>query len=415
MDDTFVMKLGEDARNILVVDDEPIILKALDKFLGRFHYRVHKAEHAVDAMKILRETRVGVIITDYQMPMLSGLEFLQQAREIQPLATRILITAIQDNETVIQAINDGEIFRFIPKPWKGEELIATIHNAAQKFDLLSKNEALQDETVAANERLKNQLEIVQNQKRELEESIENSVKLSIKMAESFYPLLGERARQVMNLATRLGKEMESSEHEMRILRIAALVHEIGLISVPRGVVERWITSPEGIGDHDLAALSKYPIMSEELSAYVDGSGEVSRVVRQHCENFDGSGFPDRLHGEYTEKLARILRVATFIVGCGASGSRLLELLDKESGRKFDPDIVRAAHRARIFEVDGGSTQSKEVLVQELERGMVLAEPILTNEGTLLVQKGEKLTPAFIKIINNHNNLSNISSRISIEA
>lgn len=415
MDDSFVLRLGEEARNILVVDDEPIILKALDKYLSRFHYKVHKAEHAVDAMKILREIRVGVIITDYQMPMLSGLEFLQQAKTIQPLATRILITAIQDNETVVQAINDGEIFRFITKPWKGEELIATIHNAAQKFDLSQKNEELREKTLAANEDLRRQLELVEKQKAELQESIENSIRLSLRTVEIYQPELGERARKVQEVAQRIGKEMGCTAHQMLQIRIASLIHEIGMISLSRELIKKWESSPSQLSETEKQSIQKYPLLSEELGAYVDSSGEISKIVRQHCEQFDGSGFPDGLRNEYIHIVARIIHVASYLVMSPNPPQTTMEVLEAGSGKRFDPEIVRACVRMRILEITSEPSNQKQVLIQELQNGMVLAESLTTEEGTLLMLKGEKLNPAFIKIIQNHNNLSNIRSSIAVEA
>lgn len=415
MDDSFVSRLSESARNVLVVDDEPIILKALDKFLSRYQYNVFKADHAVDALKILRETDIGVIITDYQMPMLSGLEFLQQAKTIQPFATRILITAIQDNATVVNAINDGEIFRFITKPWKGEELIATIHNAAQKYDLLRNNEVLQKESLEANKKLKEQLKIVEAQKNELLESIENSVKLSLKVVESYHSVLGDRAREVQRIALILGQELELDANQLQQLRIASLVHEIGMVSMARDLIKKWETSPGSLTPEEQKEIEHYPVLSEEMAAYVDSTGETSKIVRQHCENFDGTGFPDQLQGQYTHLLARIISVSSFLARGWDDPNRALDLLQAASGKRFDPDVVRAAIRTPIFEHGKNEPTTREVLVQELEQGMILAEPIVTHEGTLLIRKGEKLTQAFIQIINNHNNLSNIRSRILIES
>ncbi len=414
MDDSFASKLSESARNILVVDDEPIILKALDKFLTRYQYNVFKADHAVDALKILRETDIGVIITDYQMPMLSGLEFLQQARTIQPLATRILITAIVDNATVVNAINDGEIFRFITKPWKGEELIATIHNAAQKYELLRNNEALQNQTLETNKTLEEQLQIVKNQRNELIETIENSVKLSLKVIESYHSVLGDRAREVQRIALILGKELGLDERELHQIRIAALVHEIGMVGLSRELIKKWESSPGSLTPEEKKQVEHYPVLSEEMAAYVDSSGEISKIVRQQCEHFDGTGFPDKLQGQYIHLISKILSVSIFLARGANDPNRALDLMQASSGKRFDPDIVRAAVRAPIFESRENRISTVEILVQELEQGMILAEPIVTNAGDLLMRKGEKMTPAFIQIINNHNNLSNIRSRILVE-
>ena len=82
---------------------------------------------------MLKDQQFSVVISDQQMPLISGLEFLTQVREIQPNATRILITAVLTLSTVIDAINKGEIYRFIVKPWLREELLATVKTAVQRY------------------------------------------------------------------------------------------------------------------------------------------------------------------------------------------------------------------------------------------------------------------------------------------
>ena len=144
---------GEPDRPILIVDDEEIVLVALRDTLLREGYNVVASPHAIHALSVLKQQQFSVVITDQQMPMVSGLEFLAQVREIQPDATRILITAVLSLSTVIDAINKGEIYRFIVKPWLREELLATVKNAVQRHDLISKNARLQAETQAMNAQL----------------------------------------------------------------------------------------------------------------------------------------------------------------------------------------------------------------------------------------------------------------------
>src|SRR5580704_9967607 len=138
---------------ILAVDDEEIVLVALRDTLAREGYKVVASPHAIHALSVLKEQEFSVVITDQQMPMVLGLEFLAQVREIQPDATRILITAVLSLGTVIDAINKGEIYRFVVKPWLREELLATVKNAVQRHELICKNARLQAETLAVNGKL----------------------------------------------------------------------------------------------------------------------------------------------------------------------------------------------------------------------------------------------------------------------
>src|SRR5450432_811286 len=141
------------ASPILVVDDDAEVLHALKEQLAWEGYAVTALQHVSEALAYLHEETVSVIISDQKMPELSGLEFFKKAKEIQPHATRVLITGILSLDTMIGAINDGEIFRFLAKPWVRAELLATIRNATQRYQLLIANEQLHAHTGELNTRL----------------------------------------------------------------------------------------------------------------------------------------------------------------------------------------------------------------------------------------------------------------------
>jgi response regulator RpfG family c-di-GMP phosphodiesterase len=138
---------------ILIVDDEEIVLVALRDTLLHEGYNVVSSPHAVHALSVLEEQRFSVVITDHQMPMVTGLEFLALVRQIQPDATRILITAVLNISTLIDAINKAEIHRFVVKPWSREELLASVKTAVERFEQISNNARLQAETAAKNQEL----------------------------------------------------------------------------------------------------------------------------------------------------------------------------------------------------------------------------------------------------------------------
>jgi DNA-binding NtrC family response regulator len=110
--------------------------------------------HPVHALSVLKEQEFSVVITDQQMPMVSGLDFLAQVRQIQPDATRILITAVLNISTLIDAINKAEIYRFVVKPWSREELLATVKSAVERYDLISSNSRLLAQTLQENAQLR---------------------------------------------------------------------------------------------------------------------------------------------------------------------------------------------------------------------------------------------------------------------
>lgn len=138
---------------ILVVDDEEIVLVALRETLRQQGYAVSTSQNAVQALELLQRAEYAVVLTDQQMPMLTGLEFLSQVKKLQPAATRILITAVLNLTTVIDAINKAEVFRFVLKPWHREELLSTLAQAVERHRLLCQEKQALAQALVANERL----------------------------------------------------------------------------------------------------------------------------------------------------------------------------------------------------------------------------------------------------------------------
>ena len=230
---------------ILVVDDEKIFLSALLQTLQRAGFKAVGFSSPLDALAELRKQKFSVIISDQLMPELSGLELLGHARQIQPFATRILATAVLNLDTVIAAINKGEIFRFIIKPWLHEEFIATLQNALQRHQLICQNAHLQDATqsmnnqlVELNRSLEQQLQLTGQQNRKLAElnsaletNLFRSIELCVHTMQTFYPSLGNQARRVTELARAMGQLAKLSPEDQRVLETAALLHDIGLVGV----------------------------------------------------------------------------------------------------------------------------------------------------------------------------------------
>ncbi len=137
---------------ILIVDDDRLVLKALARSLGS-EYDVLLSRDGASALMLLQEQTVAVIVSDQRMPEMTGVELLKQARRIQPRAKRILITGYSDREATIAAINEGQIFHYIQKPWEPEELKQVIRQAVERAELERENERLKQALAAANQRL----------------------------------------------------------------------------------------------------------------------------------------------------------------------------------------------------------------------------------------------------------------------
>ncbi|MEO2017306.1 MAG: response regulator [Fuerstiella sp.] len=123
----------ESKHPILIVDDEPDVLFSL-KGLLRHDFELYTAESGEQALEILRQHPIHVVMTDQRMPGMTGTQLMHQARTLHPDAVRIVFTGYADIKAVVEAINTGGLYRYITKPWDPDDLIAVLHRATQRYD-----------------------------------------------------------------------------------------------------------------------------------------------------------------------------------------------------------------------------------------------------------------------------------------
>jgi response regulator RpfG family c-di-GMP phosphodiesterase len=414
-------------KQILVVDDEDIVRIALRETLRRERYGVTACPSPEEALKALQKEAFAVIISDYQMPGMTGLDFLAKAKQIQPDATRILITAVLSLDTVIEAINKGEIYRFIVKPWIREELLATVRNAVQRHELIVRNTVLQATTLAMNEQLvtlnkalESRANAEAEQRRRLAElnsalelNLHHSVQLCLKVLQSFHPALGTQARRVFGLCRAMADTLRLSEQDRQTLELAAWLHDIGLVGTPRGLIRKWLQKKEKLTPNELSQIEQHPILGEELVDFVAHLQPVGRVIRGHHEQFDGRGYPDRLGGKEIPWLSRVLAVAVAYAELPAPHAEAVENVTLGSGWRFDPEAVRVLLRS----LPNASLprQEREISPSELAAGMTLAAGVKTLGGMLLAPAGQVLTEAQVEAIRNHHQLETLAPLLLVYA
>jgi response regulator RpfG family c-di-GMP phosphodiesterase len=407
-----------ESKRLLVVDDEALVLAALRETLLLEGYEVVACEDPVQALALLKTTSFSVLLVDQMMPALTGLEFLAEAKKIQPHATRILVTAVLSLGTVIDAINRGEVYRFIVKPWLREELLVTVKNAVHRYELLGANTALHTQTVAMNERLSAQLAQLDDQNRQLDQfnrtlrqNLDRSIQLCLKTIETFFPLLGQTARRTFALCQALADGLGLPPDQREVLEISSRLCDIGLVGVPRDLIRKWQETPERLNSEERAIIELHPALGEELVVFVDGLQTVGATIRAHHERFDGSGYPDRLSGDQIPWLARLLAVAAAYAFCPSGDAAAVEFVKTNSGTAFDPEAVRAF--LRCLPQAAVPASQKAVLLAELEPGMIVAQGIYTSQGILLIPEGQPLTEPHIDRLRNHNRITPITQSLLI--
>lgn len=411
--------------NILIVDDEPLVLTALRLTLEREKYHVVACSSPLKALEVLREQKFAVIISDQRMPEMMGLDFLVESRHLNPSASRVLVTAVLALPTVIDAINKGEIFRFIAKPWLREELLATVRNAVQRHDLLAHNEALQARTqqlntdlLAAKAALEKQvLELREGSgklnaaNKELGAKYENSLELCRRILTAYDPILGGQAKAMVEFAGMMAENEHFKPEERRAMKSAAWLCDLGLIGVSRELLRAFRSHQTQLSEQEKAILHNHPIYSQTLAALVDNRPEVGEAIRAHHENFDGTGFPDGLAGNHIPWVARCLSVVAGYVESNLPKQAAINTILSRSGTYYDPEAVRLF--LKVSQLVHLPKQVREIMIDELQPGMVLATGIYSPHGLLLIGEGQPLGPGTIAKIQSHNQVTPINQRLLV--
>jgi len=323
------------------------VLQALETTVTTANFPVIATLDPLIGLKHLHEQRVSVVIADQRMDAMSGLELLGHARNLQPHASRILITGLLSVKMLTEAVNCGEIYRFIAKPWSTPELLSTVHNAVHRYELLCENAALQAETQKLNNQLceeklalESRVQRLTQQNNELERALERvrAVRGDIfefcdAVLSAFDGSLATRTRRTVEICRQLA-DAASLPAELRDNLIAAAwFHDLGLIAISRD------TDPQQGHDVGHATLRDHPAISERF-VIAAGLGEaLGAAVRGHHESFDGGGFPDRLRGRQIPEVARWLTPAAYFVSCGLDRQSAIEEMERLSGVAFDPHVV----------------------------------------------------------------------------
>jgi len=139
---------------VLFIDDEESIVDGIQRLFMRESYDVFATTRVAQAREILAKHKIKVVVSDYRMPDISGINFLREVKEQYPDAVKILFTGYTDFSAVEEAINVGEVYRFISKPWKTSELLSTIRQCIEHYDLVAHARAHEEELEVANKKLK---------------------------------------------------------------------------------------------------------------------------------------------------------------------------------------------------------------------------------------------------------------------
>lgn len=401
---------------VLAVDDEPNIVSALRRTLRPRGFNVHTALSGAEGLALLETTPVDVIISDMRMPQMTGAEFLHASRAKQPEAVRILLTGYADITSTIEAVNHGEIFRYISKPWDDETLLSVLHDGLERKRLARERDQLLELTRQQNEQLQGYAEQLEQKVRErtaelqaandglqaanarVKSDFQGTIKVLSTILENRPGGADGCSRKVAELVRRLGPKVGLEGEALQDTVFAALLEDLGKLTFP----EAWLTTPlHGLTPRNRDAFMQHPLHAESYLMSLSSLRGAAQVLRSLYERFDGKGVPDGLEGEAIPLGARVLRVASEYERLRSGQIELRSFRQDEAVKwlrngcagRFDPRIVNA-----FLEVlaSGGTSATVTLEVEQLKPGMVLARDLTVRSGVLLLPKDHVLDDLMIR-------------------
>ncbi len=412
---------------ILLVDDDADVLAALEGILVPENYRVVGCLNADQALEKLKGQLFAVILADQHMPEMTGIELLGRVRTLQPECSRLLMTGMLQTETLMGAINTGEIYRFLSKPWNRLDLLGAVREAVDRHFLQLENQRLVEKTrvlnlelQSVNFKLRCRLEQLSERESALDlsqdfmrQNFEHSLGLCFRLMSTFYPLLGRQTQAVVEICRAMALSAYFTEKERHALMTSAWIYDLGLVALDRALLHKFLTAPKACTPEENTLLRGHPVQGQTFAAFVDQLQEVGATIRAHHERFDGSGYPDGLAGESIPWTARCLAVAVAFVQCGMAKAEAGEYVQGESGIGFDPEAVRLFFQtSRISELPRNVT---EVLLCDLQPGMEMARGVVSPTGMLLVPEGQVLSELTVAKLVNHGRQNLLRDRLMIYA
>jgi len=353
-------------KRILFVDDEANVLSSFKRQL-RQRFEV---ETALGGQRGLEAVENGgdfaVVVSDMRMPGMDGVQFLARVREIAPDTVRMMLTGHADQQTAIQAINEGNIFRFMTKPCPPDVMLKSLEAGVEQHRLITAEKEL------------------------LEKTLHGSVKVLTDVLSLVNPKAFGRAARVRRLVRQLLEHLEVEKSWP--IELAATLSQVGCVTVPEDALDK-VYKGYALDEEEERVFRTHPQIGHDLIANIPRLETVAEIIAYQEKGYDGSGPP--ANGKTGKQIpigARILKVALdfdTLISAGKSRNEALREIRKRAG-KYDPSVVGAL--VEVTKVEP-KYEVKSVNVQDLKPGMILARDVRTESGMLVTTRGQEVTVA----------------------
>ncbi|MCD9187043.1 MAG: response regulator [Pyrinomonadaceae bacterium] len=373
---------------ILCVDDEPNILSAYKRTL-RNKFDISIASGAIEALSLIAEEGpFAVVVSDMRMPVMDGIQLLGRVKGIAPESVRIMLTGNADIKTAIDAVNQGNIFRFLTKPCQPDVFERTLSAAVEQYRL------------------------VRAEKQLLEHTLNNSLQVLVDMLSITNQTAFAHSSRIKKLARKVAEHLQI-ENPWEV-EIAAMLSQIGCISVPEEILKK-IIDGKSVTEAELNLYYRHPQVGRDLITRIPRMETIAEIVANQNRRFN-----DRIEvkslsveSERVKIGSRILKVVfdyDRLINSGNIPGNVFSELESRDGW-YDAGVLKAFRQIIGDRVEEFVTS--EISVLTLEPGMTLAEPLVSREGTLLLASGQEVTLSLITRLVNLASTKVIADKIRV--
>ncbi|MFZ5585241.1 MAG: HD domain-containing phosphohydrolase [Thermodesulfobacteriota bacterium] len=375
------------AEKILFVDDDPNILASFLRQL-RKRFNVDTALGAAKAFELLKaQGPYAVIVSDFKMPGMDGVELLGRVREKSPDTVRILLTGYADVDTAIRAVNEGNIFRLLTKPVDLETLGRALVAGIRQHRLHLAERDIMERTLAG------------------------SIKLLTELLALLHPEAMGRTDRIRRLTDGIAANLGLAEDW--VLNNAVMLSQIGLIIMPPESVHRVYAGLE-LEEEDSQLFAMHPMVAADLIRNVPRLEDVALVVSLQEKRYDGSGPPpEEIAGEELPIQARVLKVALDYDLLLARTGKVQASLDEMRDRRgwYDPRVLAALAE---FAGRGRRPAAAGVVgIDDLTENMILAEDVRALDGRVLLPRGRRVTRLMVRHLQNFRKHTGVREPIKV--
>ena len=343
---------------ILIIDDETMITSTLSTLIQMMlDYDVLTFNDPKTLLEsgVLETETIDLVISDFIMPYMNGLELLSLIKEKQPGIVPILLTGYSDKESAIKSINELGLYYYLEKPWDNHELIKVVQNGIEKVKLETelKNKVIVIEK--KNSEISRLYDLLRRDfDKEMDHVLEFVISLS-NLVEAKDAYTDNHTRRVADLAIALGKKVDLSAEQLRNVEVGAMIHDIGKVATPESILNK----PGALTTEEFEVMKSHPEAGAKIIKPITALGKASELVLSHHEKLDGSGYPQGLLADAISIETRIVTIA---------------------------DIFDALYTDRPYRKGMSLEKSLSIIKEDAERGKL--DPVLVEHLFDMAQKGE---------------------------